>query len=84
VISPDAWGFVSHRVRGTPLSDLVNTPRKVAIQPEHYDFYRIESLIQAPDQPEPIIPVRFRQKHLSLLRRWFTMRICAAVLIDVV
>ena len=82
VISPEAWDLVSHLVEATPLVDLKDTPRKVAIIPEYYNFYRIESLLSdiGPSMPQPIYKVGFQQRHLKLLRRLIDA-ICVVLLL---
>ena len=69
VISPQAWEYVRDLVIGTPLEKLVGKDRKKKIEPEHYNYQRIEGLEIPPILPNPIERVRFQQRHMNLLRR---------------
>jgi hypothetical protein len=53
------------------LVELKDTYRKVVILPEHYDYLRVEGYHkELLRQLEPIAPLRLKQRHVSLLKRY--------------
>jgi hypothetical protein len=70
VISPQALCYVDGFVIGTPLSQLVELPRRHRINPEHYTYVRVEDYVKGSTPLlEPLAPLRLKQRHVSLLER---------------
>jgi hypothetical protein len=70
VMSPESFMQVQGLIEVTPLVQLKDDKtRKAKIEPEHYTYMRVQSLLVDPILPGPIHHVRVQTRHVALLRR---------------